>query len=58
VVLRPNKALELTGRHLVGLRGFPAAGRPVRGRLAGRPPGASWYTHGRPAAERRSVRRP
>ena len=27
--MRPNKALELTGRHWVGLPGFPAAGHPV-----------------------------
>jgi hypothetical protein len=44
--LLPNKALELTGRRWVGLPGAPAGGRPVRGRLGGRPPVGAWYLHG------------
>jgi hypothetical protein len=48
---RPNKALELAGRRLVGLPGSPAGGRPVRGGSGGRPPVAAWYLHGRPAAQ-------
>jgi hypothetical protein len=48
---RPNKALELTGRRLVGLPRLRAGGRPVRGGLGGRPPDGAWYLHGRPAAQ-------
>src|SRR5262245_17991324 len=57
----PNKALQLTGRRFGACPGAqpPAAGGaqtwPERRRP--RPPVVPWYTHGRPAAERRSVRR-
>jgi hypothetical protein len=54
--MAPNKALELTGRRLVGSLGLPAGSRPVRGGFGGRPPGGAWYLHGRPAAQCRAVR--
>src|SRR5262245_33218802 len=53
----PNKVLELTGRHIDACQALQPPAARFGGRFVGRPPVGAWYLHGRPAAERRSVRR-
>ena len=49
------KALELTGRHLVGLQSSPAAGRPVRGSIRRAAAGCGILFHGGAQLSARSV---
>jgi hypothetical protein len=45
-VTRPNKALELTGRHIGACQALQPPAARFGARFAGRPPVGTWYIHG------------